>query len=420
MKIAFISYEYPSNSAYGGIATYVYQVARMLHQRGHHVEVFTINHHRCGTETEDGIVVHRIGKKSKQDFSRYIGQVFAEQHARVKFDVLEGSEVSAPAGGAVQLVSEIPLVVKLHTPSFLIKQLNYVKPSLQMKIRRYVGALRRGDKPKPFTRSQYDLNNDVERIHTLDADEITTPSKALGKKLIETWELPTEKVFHIPNPYIPSQELLSIPIETHSNVVTFIGRLEIRKGILELAQAIPQILRQQPNTKFRFVGSSWPSPQPDLDMQQYLEKNLRRYRKSLEFTGRVALDSIPSVLAATDVCVFPSLWENFPNVCLEAMSAARGVVGSSAGGMVEMLGDDAFGRIVPPCSPEKITEAVIELLVKPELRMRLGQAARDRVLTEYNLERIGALQEASYARAIERRRALGARESKDSVLEAIT
>ncbi len=279
-----------------------------------------------------------------------------------------------------------------------------------MKIRRYIGALRRGKKPIPFPSFHYDVNNDIERINTLEADEITTPSKALGDKLIETWGLPSERVFNIPNPYIPSEELLNIPVETNKNVVTFIGRLEIRKGVLDLAQAIPLILRKHPNAKFRLVGSPWPSPQPGLDMQKYMEKRwLRNYKQSIKFTGSVPLEKIPSILANTDICVFPSLWENFPNVCLEAMAAARGIVGSNAGGMKDMLDLGKAGKLVPPRSPKKIAEAVIELLDNSQLRMEMGKIARDRVLTEYNLERIGALQEASYARAIERRRILGER-----------
>ncbi len=421
MKIAFVSYEYPPDTALGGIATYVYQLSKLLKQRGHHIEVFSGSSYRQGTEIEDGIVVHRVQDKDKnrKNFSLNVGRVFAERHTVVKFDVLEGAEIYAYARGAVQLVPDIPLVVKLHTPSFLIGQINRVQPSLQMKVRRYVGALRRGNKPQPFPRRHYDIKNDIERLHTLDADEITTPSKALGDKLIEAWELPTEKVVHIPNPYIPSEELLNLPVKSNTNVVTFMGRLEVRKGVLDLAQAIPLILQQYPDTRFRFVGRSLPLPLSNLDMQQHIEKTLQQYRNSLEFTGAVRLNCISSILADTDICVFPSIWENFPNVCLESMAAARGVVGSNAGGMMEMLNFGRTGRLVPPRSPEKIAEAVIELLENPELRMQLGQAARERVLTEYNLERIGALQEASYVRAIERRQALGARESKDSVSEGI-
>ena len=63
MNIAFISYEYPPDTAYGGIATYVHQAAMMLSRRGHHVEVFSGSPHRTGTENEECLLVHRINVK---------------------------------------------------------------------------------------------------------------------------------------------------------------------------------------------------------------------------------------------------------------------------------------------------------------------------------------------------------------------
>jgi len=176
----------------------------------------------------------------------------------------------------------------------------------------------------------------------------------------------------------------------------------VRKGVLELAAAIPKILRHHPKTQFRFVGAAWPSPVPGLDMEQYLLQRLHRHRGQLEFTGAVPLTAIPQLLAETDICVFPSRWENFPGVCLEAMAAARGIVGSTAGGMVEMLDQGAVGRLVNPQNPQAIATAVGELLHDPTRRMRLGHAARERILTHYNRATIGQLQEQIYREAIAR------------------
>jgi glycosyltransferase involved in cell wall biosynthesis len=144
-------------------------------------------------------------------------------------------------------------------------------------------------------------------------------------------------------------------------------------------------------------------------MQQYLQRMLRRYRQSIEFTGPVAPDTVPDMLARTDVCIFPSLWENFPCVCLEAMAAARGIVGSNAGGMSDMLDAGRVGQLVPPRSPQAIARATLALLHNPALRRKMGQAARERLLTEYSANRVSVLHEASYARAITRRRTLGTR-----------
>ncbi|MEM1394498.1 MAG: glycosyltransferase family 4 protein [Cyanobacteria bacterium P01_H01_bin.150] len=409
MKIALISYEYPPDTAIGGIATYVFQISKVLHNRGHHVEVFCSSPYRCTSQEENGIWVHRIIGKKGSEFSECVGKIFAKRHKIIQFDVVEGPEHSACAREVVALVPDIPLVVKLHTPTFLVGKMNFVELSLGDKLRWVSGAIRRGQIPTPFPQWQYDPTDDVERIHTLEADEVITPSKSLGNQLIKTWLLPDEKVVNIPNPYVPSSDLLNIPIKTNTNIITFIGRLEIRKGILDLVEAIPFILRKYPAIIFRLVGPALPSPQKNLNMQQYIERRLTSYKKSLEFTGGVSPDIIPSLLSETDICVFPSLWENFPNVCLEAMAAARGVVGSSAGGMAEMLDGGKVGRLIPPQNPSKIAQAIIELLKNPELRMQLGEAARNRVLSEYNLDRIGQLQEESYERAICRRRSLGKR-----------
>ena len=409
MKIALISYEYPPDTAIGGIATYVHQISNVLSLRGHHVEVFCGSPYRSLSYEEDGIWVHRVQDKRGPAFSDAIGEVFLERHRSIGFEVLEGPEFSACAAGAVNRVPNIPLVARLHTPTFLVKKTNFLELSSVAKLRWVAGALRRGQLPSSFPRLQYDPDCDAERAYTLKADEIATPSQSLGDKLVNAWFLPEEKLSTIPYPYVPSQALLDIPPDTNTNTVTFIGRLEIRKGVLDLAKAIPTILQRRPNTHFRFVGPALPSPDKKLNMREYLEKKLKRYLKNLEFTGGVSPDQIPSILSKTDICVFPSRWENFPNVCLEAMSAARGVIGSHAGGMAEMLCSENVGRLIPPNNSHKIAQTVIELLENPHIRIQLGKSARARVLSEYSPERVGELQEECYRRAIKQRHLAGTR-----------
>jgi hypothetical protein len=93
------------------------------------------------------------------------------------------------------------------------------------------------------------------------------------------------------------------------------------------------------------------------------------------------------------------------------MSAGRGVVASNAGGTAEMLNTPEVGRLVSPKSSQEIAQSVVELLQDPPLRVKLGAAARQRVLEEYNVSRVGDLVEASYRRAIDRKKALGLKKS---------
>ncbi len=404
MNIALISLEYPPETAYGGIATYVRQAARMLAGRGHLVEVFAGTNGEKKTHCEDGIVVHRIPMQEGL-FTRNAGTAFAQRHAQIRFDVLEGPEFRADALEAVRLVPDIPLVVKLHTPFYLCGALGRMEQGWLSQSRTLLGVARR--------RAQSVFPNmpmrDWEHVHALQADEVVSPSQSLADMMTREWKLDRSRVVAIPYPYTPAPAMLAIPGDTVTNRVTFMGRLEVRKGVVDLGRAIPLVLKQCPHAKFRFVGEAQASPDPALNMEQYLKRELSTAAASCEFAGKVPLDSIPQMLAETDICVFPSLWENFPLVCLESMSAARGVVGSSAGGMAEMLDGGKAGRLTAPKCPTEIASAVVELLQNPALRISLGQMARQRVLDMYNVERVAELQEAGYARAIARRKSLGPR-----------
>ena len=412
MHIAFISYEYPPDTALGGIATYVKQAAVMLASRGHDVEVFTASPARAGTENEDGVLVHRLqslgaGGDGTQEFPARVAPLFAQRHQAKPFDVLEGPEYRAEARDAVRLVPDIPLVVKLHTPSYLLRAMN---TALYGPARRTLSAakslLRR---ERPFY--DYRPEEDLERRHCLEADEVAAPSRAAGEKVAADWSLPPEKMAYYPLLYVPGAALLRVPLETQTQRVTYYGRLEMRKGVVDLADAVPLIWKECPQARFRFVGRSLPSPKMGMDMKTFLMQKLGSDAKRAEFGEPVPPQDIPALLAQTDVCVFPSLWESFGYACLESMAAGRGVVATDPSGMAEMLreGNAEFGRLVPPQSPQQIARAVVDLLQNPPERMRLGAAARQRVLDHYSRERVGALQEASYQRAIERRNALGPR-----------
>jgi glycosyltransferase involved in cell wall biosynthesis len=414
MHIAFISYEYPPDTPAGGMATYVYQAARVLQHRGHQVELFVGSPCRSDTHEEDGIAVHRLKVSERAAYPEIAGAAFAARHRAAPFDVLEGPDFWAEARVAVALTPSIPLVVRLHTPQFLVHRVRDARLSPDRRARMRRQAARRHTVPRwnPFSPL-----HDAERQHLLDADEIVGISGAITETLTRLWQLPSDRISRIPNPYTPASALLAIPLETQTRAVTFVGRLEVRKGVVALAAAIPRVLRARPDVTFRFVGRAVPIPpgmrrygaHPGTDMADYLAARLAAFRDRVEFAGPITVGELPGTLARTDLCIFPSLWENFPYVCLEAMAAGRGVIGSRAGGMPEMLADGNAGLLVHPDNPREMAAAMLRLLDDPALRMRLGQSARQRVLTEYNADRIGVLMEASYARAIAHRREAGPR-----------
>jgi glycosyltransferase involved in cell wall biosynthesis len=131
---------------------------------------------------------------------------------------------------------------------------------------------------------------------------------------------------------------------------------------------------------------------------------LGSFAEAVEFVDGLPHSEIPRLLGETDICVFPSVWENLPYVCLEAMAAGRGVIASGGSGMAELIDDRQSGRLVRPRDPRGLADAMLEMLADPAGRTTMGERARARAGSAYSSIVIGPLQEASYHRAIERGR----------------
>jgi glycosyltransferase involved in cell wall biosynthesis len=389
MKVALISFEYPPKTAVGGIGTYVYQIAHLLQARGNYIEVFTTTEiGESISEKEDNVLVHRIGTTDRSIFRKIVCEKFIERSKIVSFDIIETPEYGADCI-YIQQATKTPIHVKLHTPDFLVTDLNRNHVSVLNKIRYIMGALIRLKKPKPYW--IYSAKNDLEYRMTKEADFISSPSKDLARIVSEKWNISKKAIQIMPYPFTPSKCLLDIPPgvnDTSQLIITFIGKLEKRKGILILLEVIPKVLDQYPKVIFRLIGRPSLSPDGKKNMSEYLVEKLNRYSDNLEFIGEISYDKLPKYLKETTICLFPSLWENFPNVCLEAMSAARFVIGSENGGMAEMLENDC-GVLVSPENAEEIIAEILTILKSPEDIIQYGERARHKVLNSYNQKVIG-------------------------------
>lgn len=400
MRIALISYEFAGTATGGGIGTYARGAATMLAARGHEVEVFT-SAPAASFALPAGVVVH-AASVAWEVFPPAVASLFAGRHMARRFDVVEGPDFGAQAKEVARSFPELPLVVKLHTPTFLIDEIGHSYLSPARKARFVLGGLRRGRLPRPYWR--YDPAGDPEREHVLTASEVTAPSLAILELVRRRWNLAPERLFHIPNVFDSPADLLSLPLATKTGRITYLGRLEARKGMIELAEAMRLVLTRAPAAKFRLVGRSLPHPATGEDFAVHMRRVLGPFAEAVEFIGGLPHSEMARTLGETDICVFPSVWENLPYVCLEAMAAGRGVIASSSGGMAEIVDDGRTGRLVQPCDARRLADAMLEMLADPAGRIAMGEKARAHVEVAYASKVIGPLQEASYLRAIERGR----------------
>ena len=399
-RLALVSYECHGALA-GGIGTWVRSTAAMMAGRGYAVDVFAAKQPEMAPSL-GGARLHLV-EATRATFPRAVAEAFGAVHRARPFDLVEGREYGGDLAGIAAEFPELPRIVKLATADFIIEDINRRALTAGQKARFLAGAVRRGRWPQPYWRVPAP-ERAGERETTLGAHAVTSPSGALIRETARRWPIDTGRTVVIPHAFAPSASLLAMDPDSETQRIVFLGRLEVRKGVLDFAAAIPRILKAFPEARFRFVGRSLPLPGTRRDIADVIEARLGRHAARAEFTGGLDHAAAMAALGDADIVVLPSHFEAFGFVALEAMAAARGVVASSAGGMAEIVEDGRTGRLVPPRSPAAIARAVNDLLADPARRKAMGRAARERVLTAYAPEVIAPMQEALYARVAEQAR----------------
>lgn len=283
----------------------------------------------------------------------------------------------------------VAIVVMLHTPDFIVRRYNQ-EPTHTL--------------PDYWVAQQ-------EKASILAADAVCAPSAFIAEEIRGRLESPDLVIDICPNPLAVShvdesgEETTFDPEE-----VLFFGRLEARKGVLELLRAMEGAWRGGATTRLTLLGPSIRFPPRHQPMTTFIG---RKYAHRLE-SGQLLI--IPGMehgqalarLRRAAVVVIPSLWENFPYACLEAMAAGQVVLASVHGGMREVIGDDEqAGFLFSWENPGQFIEQLEKVLaLDAEQRRSVGQGARQRVRRLCDPGDVVAARLATYKRA---RRAAGER-----------
>jgi glycosyltransferase involved in cell wall biosynthesis len=159
-----------------------------------------------------------------------------------------------------------------------------------------------------------------------------------------------------------------------------IGDVIPDKGLTHLVRALPKILRALPAARLLVVGGGPAAYRATLE----LEAERLGVAAMIIWAGQRT--DVADIMKALDVFVLPSLEENFPLVVAEAMAAALPVVATAVGGIPECVSPGETGVLVPPADAVALADALIDLLRDAPLRLRLGQAARQRVRQQFSPE----------------------------------
>lgn len=173
-------------------------------------------------------------------------------------------------------------------------------------------------------------------------------------------------------------------------VVVYVGRLLPRKDVRNVVRGVAHLIGicedMMPSAvegiTLLIVGGNTVEPDPrttpEIGELQRVAAELG-IASHVRFVGKRQQDTLRYYYSAGDVAVTTPWYEPFGLTPLEAMACGRPVVGSAVGGITHTVACGKTGFLVPPRDPEMLAARLYHLLIEPELRQRMGRAARRRV-----------------------------------------
>ncbi|MBK8816888.1 MAG: glycosyltransferase family 4 protein [Methylococcaceae bacterium] len=218
-------------------------------------------------------------------------------------------------------------------------------------------------------------------------DAVILVSDSIRKQVIANRLLPEHKAIYVPNGIKVNDstaglgEVLvlknQLKIAPDNFVIGTVARLVWFKGLHTLIAAMPDILKEHPNTTLIIIG--------DGPLKQELEQQARvlKVAQSVMFLGERS-DAV-ELLPVLDIFVLPSVSEGMPITILEAMAAAKPVVATKVGGIPELVSDGQTGILVPSEEPKSMALAISKLLSDPYLCKIMGLSGKKRVINEFSV-----------------------------------
>ncbi len=372
-----LSWEFPP-LVVGGIARHVYDLSLALAGRSINVTVLTSGTDRTDpVEYRPHLTIHRVraGNPQPRDIVTQIMQLNLNLLERALSLVAAGAEfdavhahdwVTAYAGKALKHGLGIPLVATVHATEYGRNN------GLHNDLQRYI--------------------SDAEWWLGFEAWRVICCSRYMAGELREVFQLPEDKLHIIPNGVYP-EDFACGPIPPgfrdryaapDEKIILHVGRLVREKGLDVLIDALPMILDRFNQVKLIVAGRGGHEPA--------LQEHARRlgiYQR-VYFTGYIDDATRNMLYRLADVAVFPSLYEPFGIVALEAMAAGLPPVVSDTGGISEVVMHGRNGLKARTGDPRSLAENILWMLRHPEEVARMRRQALEDVRRFYDWDLIAA------------------------------
>lgn len=368
MKIAFLTPEYPhpKTGTSGGIGTSIMNLAKGLADKGNAVFILVYGQKQDFIFEENGIVFYGIKNVKLKGLSWYltrkkIQRLIDQLYKSNKIEVVEAPDWT---GITSFINSKCPIVIRQNGSDTYFCHL---------------------DKRKVKFINRFHEKRALER-----ADAIISVSHFTGTLTKQLFGLKSDFTV-IPN--CIDTEFFKNPdaiASNESSTILYFGSLIRKKGLLELPLIFNSVIEHKPDARLILAGKDVPDiisgNASTWEMMQALFSE--KAFANVDYLGAVDYKLIREYIVDAGICVFPSFAEALPVSWLEAMALKKAVVTSDIGWAPEIINDGTDGFLVNPTDHNTYAERIVALLNDTDLRKRMGEKAREKIVAEFSIAAI--------------------------------
>jgi glycosyltransferase involved in cell wall biosynthesis len=206
------------------------------------------------------------------------------------------------------------------------------------------------------------------------ADRVVVTTAFAAEEVVQRYGVSPERVRVIPN-YVETERFAPKPAAATSRFkIGCIGRLDYQKNLPALVEAVSPL-----DVELVLVGEG---PQ-----KAHLAELAKAARAKITLAGNLPNQDLPALLGTLDLFVLPSFYEGHPKALIEAMSCGLPVIGARVQGIRELITDELNGLL---CEADAVSirAAIQRVMEDAALAKRIGQAAREYVLSNFSLPRV--------------------------------
>ncbi len=392
MKVLVLSWEYHPNII-GGMGIHVTELVSELAKLGVEVFVVTMGDRETPSSEEKGnLHVYRIPHEIhvgdfysnvRQANSRMADLVQSHWEQWGGFDIVHVHDwLTSFVGIALKHKYKVPLIATIHATE-------------KGRMRGYLES--------PMSK----MIHEAEWRLTFEAWRIIVCSTFMRDFVAQDFGLPLEKIDVIPNgidtSFIEKYQREELDLFRYmyappgTKLIFSIGRMVHEKGFHVLVEAVPSVLEKHPETKFVISGKG-----EKLEELRSLAWDIG-VENNVVFTGYIEESDKHKLYLSADLSVFPSLYEPFGIVALEAMAAQTPVVASRVGGLVEFISHGETGFLVPPGDSRELARTIDFVLSNEKIASAVAEQAHRMVSRRYTWSGIARETAKVYQRVVEER-----------------